>query len=149
MSSIRDLENKKKALAEYLRVSPDKITESKGTLYSFKALYHGPNRAYLVLTDIEANVAARRAIKSRMWLISLESIFSYFDIDSYPADALNKIPHDEIKKINAEITKLLDKTCGTEILAEKMLQLGNRSNILADYDQKERCFEDYFIYRLF
>lgn len=149
MSSERELENKKKVLSEYLRVSPDKITESKGTLYSFRALYHGPNRAYLVLTDIEANVAARRAIKSRMWLISLESIFSYFDIDSYPADALNKISTEEIRKINAEITKLVDKTCGTEILAEKMLQLGNRANILADYDQKERIFNNYFIYRLF
>ncbi|MDD3976727.1 hypothetical protein L1994_10275 [Methanomicrobium antiquum] len=149
MSSGRELENKKKVLSEYLRVSPDKITESKGTLYSFRALYHGPNRAYLVLTDIEANVAARRAIKSRMWLISLESIFSYFDIDSYPADALNKISTEEIRKINAEITKLVDKTCGTEILAEKMLQLGNRANILADYDQKERIFNNYFIYRLF
>jgi hypothetical protein len=101
------------------------------------------------LTDIEANVAARRAIKSRLWLVSLESIFSYFDIDSYPADALDKIPHDEIRKINAEITKLLDKTCGTEILAEKMLKLGNRSNILADYDQKERKADNFFIYRLF
>lgn len=75
MSSLRELEDKKKALADYLKVSPDRITESKGTLYSFKALYHGPNHAYLVLTDIEANVAARRAIKSRMWLISLESVF--------------------------------------------------------------------------
>ncbi|MDD3406625.1 MAG: hypothetical protein PHP13_00920 [Methanomicrobium sp.] len=149
MSSLRELEDKKKALADYLKVSPDRITESKGTLYSFKALYHGPNHAYLVLTDIEANVAARRAIKSRMWLISLESVFSYFDIGSYPADALNKLSHDEIKKINSEITKLIDKTCGTEILAEKMLQLGNRANILADYDQKERVFEKYFIYRLF
>lgn len=149
MSSKRDLEGKKKALAKYLGVSPDKITQSEGTLYSFKALYHGPNKAYLVLTDIEANVAARRAIKSRLWLISLESIFSYFDINSYPADALEKIPHDDIKKINAEITKLLEKTCGTEILAEKMLQLGNRANILADYDQKERTYEDFFIYRLF
>ena len=149
MSSKRDLEEKKKALAKYLKVSPDRITHSDGTLYSFKALYHGPNRAYLILTDIEANVAARRAIKSRLWLISLESIFSYFDIDSYPADALNKIPHEDIRKINTEITKLLDKTCGTEILAEKMLKLGNRANILADYDQKERSSGDYFIYRLF
>ncbi|MBN2733828.1 MAG: hypothetical protein JXQ82_03090 [Methanomicrobiaceae archaeon] len=149
MSSQRELEDKKKALAKYLGVSPEKITESKGTLYTFKALYHGPNRAYLVLTDIEANVAARRAIKSRLWLVSLESIFSYFDIDSYPADALDKIPHDEIRKINAEITKLLDKTCGTEILAEKMLKLGNRSNILADYDQKERQSDNFYIYRLF
>ncbi|MBP2133421.1 hypothetical protein J2128_001375 [Methanomicrobium sp. W14] len=149
MPCERDLENKKKALADYLRVSPDKITESKGTLYSFKAFYHGPNRAYLVLTEIEANVAARRAIKSRMWLISLEAIFSYFDIDSYPTDALNSISHEDIKKINSEISKLIDKTCGTEILAEKMLQLGNRANILADFDQRERACGGYLIYRLF
>ncbi|WOF17042.1 hypothetical protein F1737_10310 [Methanoplanus sp. FWC-SCC4] len=149
MSANRDLENKRRALAGYLGVGPDKITDSKGTIYSFKAFYHGPNRAYLVLNEIEANVAARRAIKSRLWLIALESIYSYFDIDSYPADALDKIPHDQIRKINAEIVTLVEKSCGTEILAEKMLKLGNRSNILADYDQKEIRFEDYYIYRLF
>ncbi len=149
MVSQREIENKKAALSRYLGVSPDKITESKGTLYSFKAYYHGPNVAYLVLTDIEANVAARRAVRSRLWLISMESVFEYFGIDAYPADALNKISHDEIKKINQSLSMLFERTCGTDVLAEKMLQLGNRANILADYDQKERPFENYFIYRLF
>ena len=149
MVSVREIESKKAALSRYLGVSPDKITESVGTLYSFKAFYHGPNTAYLVLTDVEANVAARRAVRSRLWLISAESVFEYFGIDAYPADALNKISHEEIKKINKEIAVLFDKTCGTDVLAEKMLKLGNRANILADFDQKERPFENYFIYRLF
>jgi hypothetical protein len=149
MASNRDIEKKIKALADYLRVNPDKITPSKGTLYSFRAFYYGPNRAYLVLTEIEANVAARRAIMNRLWVIALESVFNYFDIGCYPADALEKLSHEDIRKINAGLETLFDKTCGIEILAEKMLSLGNRANILADYDQKEITYSDYLIYRLF
>lgn len=149
MVSNREAEKKIRALADYLRVNPDKITLSKGTLYSFKAFYYGPNRAYLVLTEIEANVAARRAIMSRLWVITLESVFSYFDIGCYPADALEKLSHEDIRKINAGLETLFEKTCGIEILAEKMLSLGNRANILADYDQKENIHGDYLIYRLF
>jgi hypothetical protein len=149
MVSNREIEKKIKALADYLRANPDKITLSKGTLYSFKAFYYGPNRAYLVLTEIEANVAARRAIMSRLWVVALESVFNYFDIGCYPADALEMLSHEDIRKINAGLETLFDKTCGIEILAEKMLSLGNRANILADYDQKENTHNDYLIYRLF
>ncbi|MBN1432686.1 MAG: hypothetical protein JW931_07920 [Methanomicrobiaceae archaeon] len=149
MVSKRETEKKIRVLADYLRVSPEKITLSKGTLYSFKAFYYGPNRAYLVLSEIEANVAARRAIMNRLWVIALESVFSYFDIGCYPTDALEKLSHDDIRKINAGLETLFDKTCGIEILAEKMLALGNRANILADYDQKENFHVDYYIYRLF
>ncbi len=149
MVSGRDTGKKIRALADYLGVSPEKITLSKGTLYSFKAFYYGPDRAYLVLTEIEANVAARRAIMNRLWVISLESVFSYFDIGCYPADALQKLSHEEIRRINEGLEILFEKTCGIEILAEKMLALGNRANILADYDQREIIHGDYLIYRLF
>lgn len=149
MVSNRENGKKIRALADYLRVNPDKITVSKGTLYSFKAFYYGPNRAYLILTEIEANVAARRAIMNRLWVITLESVFDYFDIGCYPTDALDKLSHDEIRKINANLETLFDKTCGIEILAEKMLTLGNRANILADYDQREIAHDGYLIYRLF
>ncbi|UUX91207.1 hypothetical protein [Methanoplanus endosymbiosus] len=149
MGHKRGIQDKIKALSEYLNVNPARITESEGTLYSFKALYYGPNTAYLVLTDIEANVAARRAIKSRLWVITLEAAFEYFGIESYPADALEKLKHQEIREINAGIYRLVEATCGAEILSEKMLSLGNRANILADYDQTERKSGEYYIYRLF
>lgn len=149
MVSYRENGKKIRALADYLKVNPEKITVSKGTLYSFKAFYYGPNRAYLVLTEIEANVAARKAIMSRLWVITLESVFDYFDIKCYPTDALEKMSHNEIRQINASLETLFDNTCGIEILAEKMLALGNRANILADYDQLETVYEDYLIYRLF
>lgn len=137
------------ALADYLGEDPGSVTVSTGKLYSFKAFYCGPERAFLVLTEDEADLAAERAVRDRLWLIALESVFSYFEIDCDPETVPEKISGEEIRKINSALNTLLDKTCNIEKLSEKMLFLGNRANILADYDQKEISHKGYLIFRLF
>jgi hypothetical protein len=143
------MERKRDALAQFLDVDPRSITESSGVLYSFKAFFHGNDEAYLVLTDGEATTAAEYAVQDKLWLISLESLFAYFDIDAYPADVLGKLKTREIRQVNEEIKSLIYNTCGMDTLRKKMLAFGNRKNLLADYDQAEHFQDGFFIYRLY
>jgi hypothetical protein len=151
MQDIRDptLYQKRQALAVYLHVDPDILQESKGTLYGFRAFFHGKDEAYLVLTDPEATIAAEHAVSEKLWLICLETLFAYFDIDTYPSDVLGKMKTREIRRVNEELKTLIYNTTGMEKLKQKMLSYGNRKNLLADYDQAEHTQDGYFIYRLY
>jgi hypothetical protein len=143
------MEAKRETLARFLDVDPRVLKESSGSLYTFKAFFHGSNEAYLVLTDLEATVAAEYAVSEKLWLICLETLFAYFDIDSYPADVLGKMKTKEIRHANDEMKALIYHTCGMDVLRTKMLACGNRKNILADYDQTEHFLDGYYIYRLY
>jgi len=143
------MEAKRETLARFLGVEPRSLKESSGSLYTFKAFFHGSNEAYLVLTDREATVAAEHAVSEKLWLICLETLFAYFDINSYPADVLGKMKTKDIRHTNEEIKALIYHTCGMDVLRQTMLACGNRKNILADFDQTEHFFEGYYIYRLY
>lgn len=151
MQSIQDpsMYQKRQALAAFLQVDPDILQESKGNLYGFRAFFHGNDEAYLVLTDSEATRAAEHAVSEKLWLICLETLFSYFDIDAYPSDVLGKMKTKEIRRVNEELKTLIYNTTGMDTLRQKMLSYGNRKNLLADYDQAEHIRNGYFIYRLY
>jgi hypothetical protein len=140
---------KREALARFLDVDPSMIRESSGSLYSFKAFFHGNDEAYLVLTDTEATIAAEHAVSEKLWFICLETLYAYFDIDAYPSDVLGKMKTREIRHANEEIKALIYNTCGMDVLRHAMLSCGNRKNLLSDYDQTEHIHDGYFIYRLY
>jgi len=136
-------------LAAFLGTAPDKVRQSTGTLYGFRAFFYGNDEAYLVLTDAEALQAARSAVEEKLWFICLETMFAYFDIHSYPPDVLKSMKIREIRDANAELRKLVEHSCGLEILKKKLIEHGNCRNLLADYDQTEHRAGNYFIYRLY
>lgn len=102
-----------------------------------------------MLREEEAQQAAERAISERVWVIALESIFAYFGIDAYPSDAIDVIGKEPLFHVNDELRAILHRTCGLDTLTSRMLELGNRPNILADFDQREYRHKDFCIYRLF
>ena len=71
------MEQKRGVLARFLMVDPEVLRESTGSLYTFKAFFHGNNEAYLVLTDAEATQAAEHAVVEKLWFICLETLFAY------------------------------------------------------------------------
>jgi len=143
------MEQKREILARFLGVNLSDLTVSSGSLYTFKAFFHGANEAYLVLTDAEATLAAEHAVSEKLWLISLETLFAYFNIHAHPSEVLGKIKIHEIRHVNKEIRTLIQNTCGLDVLKNTMLACGNRKNLLADFDQAEHFFEGFFIYRLY
>lgn len=86
MEIADDVDERMQALAGFLGVFPLRITESAGTLYGHRAFYCDGDRAYLVLTEPEADDAAEKAIQERLWAIALETTFDYFGIDASPSD---------------------------------------------------------------
>jgi hypothetical protein len=140
---------KREALATFLGVDPASIRESSGSLYTFRAFFHGTDRAFLVLTDAEATIAAEHAVSDKLWFICLETLFAYFDIDAYPSDVVGKMKTKEIRQVNEQIKALIYNTSGMNALKNKMLAYGNRKNLLADYDQTEHFQDGFFIYRLY
>lgn len=151
MQKVHDplMEQKREVLARFLSVDCSVLRESSGSLYTFKAFFHGNNEAYLVLTDAEATLAAEHAVSEKLWLISLETLFAYFDINAYPSDVLSRMKINEIRHANKEIRTLIHNTCGLDTVKNRMLACGNRKNLLADYDQAEHFSEGFFIYRLY
>ena len=143
------MQQKREVLARFLSVDLSELRISNGHLYGFKAFFHGNDAAYLVLSDAEATRAAENAVQEKLWLISLESLFAFFDIDATPPDLVGKIKTKEIRQANEEIKKLIHHTCGMEPLKKRMLAYGNRKNLLADYDQAEHYLDGFFIYRLY
>jgi len=143
------MQQKRQALANFLKVDPNAIRESTGSLYSFKAFFYGNDEAYLVLTNTEATIAAENAVAEKLWLICLETLFSYFDVNAYPADVLGKLKTKDIRHVNEEIKSLIYNSCGLDVLRKKMLALGNRKNLLSDYDQREIVQDGFLIYRLY
>ena len=151
MHSSQDpvMQQKRGVLARFLGVDQSVLRISNGHLYGFKAFFHGNDAAYLVLSDAEATRAAENAVQEKLWLICLESLFAYFDIEATPPDLVGKIKTKEIRQANEEIKKLIHHTCGMEPLKKRMLAFGNRKNLLADYDQAEHYLDGFFIYRLY
>jgi hypothetical protein len=151
MQGIQDpiFSQKRQALAVFLHIDPETLRESRGTLYSFRAFFNGNDEAYLVLTDAEATTAAEHAVSEKLWLICLETLFAYFNIDAYPSDVLGKMKTREIRRVNEELKALIYNSTGMDLLKHKMLSYGNRRNLLADYDQAEHFQDGYFIYRLY
>jgi hypothetical protein len=143
------MQQKHEVLSRFLGVEKGALRTSSGRLYGFKAFFHGNDEAYLVLTDAEATHAAENAVQEKLWLITLETLFAYFDIDAYPADLPGKLKTKEIRQANEEIKTLIYHTCGMDLLKKQMLALGNRKNLLADYDQAEQYLDGFYIYRLY
>ena len=147
--STTETDLQRETLANFLGVSADRITRSPGRLYGYHAYHCDGARAYLVMKDDEAEQAARKAISERVWVIALESIFEYFGIDAHPSDAIDAVGKGPLFHVNDELRAIIQSTCGMDTLASRMLELGNRPNILADFDQREYRHQDYCIYRLF
>lgn len=143
------MQQKREVLARFLGVDKSALRISNGHLYGFRAFFHGNDEAYLVLTDEEATLAAENAVQEKLWLISLETLFAYFDIEAYPSDLVGKVKTKEIRQANEEIKKLIYHTSGMEPLKQRMLAYGNRKNLLADYDQSEHELDGFYIYRLY
>ena len=140
---------RRESLADFLGVSADRITQSAGRLYGYHAYYCDETQAYLILREDEAEQAARKAISERVWVIALESIYEYFGIDAYPTDAIEAIGKEHLFHVNDELRAIIKGTCGMDTLTSRMLELGNRPNILADFDHREHRHQDFCIYRLF
>lgn len=145
-----DVERKKQALADYLKIDQAEISVCSVRLDNLVTL-HALKSIYLIGTDEEVNLGIRGYFENN--LSELESAFigkaaKLSSGDAGMVDRLCQIMDEDIETdILDEALLSIVKKCGnlTELIEAAVVDL-NRGQLLAE-DGKEISFGKYFIYR--
>ena len=138
-----------KALADFLEVEADEITENDWENNAFDC----NNETYLVLTDKEADEKAKEDILSSLWAFNADFIIrhcsTYDDMDQWEYDSavksLRKAQENECENLNP-LVKALIEDIGDFV--EDAIDADGRGHFIARYDGEENEQDDYYIYRV-
>jgi len=138
--------NRIEALAEFLAIEVDEeltiedyVAEDSYTENAFDA----EGGTYLVLTDEEADAAAKEYIADSLWTFNAEFLASETDLPEEVFTALQE----RCEGANETFRKLIDGTCGLDEFADSAISADGRGHFLAQYDHNENEQGEYFIYR--
>lgn len=128
-----------KALSKHLGCGKDEISVSQ---YDETTLEFG-REEYRVLTDSEADEAARDYIADSLWAFNASFLAYETDLDECIFTALQS----KCEGANDAFRKLVDATCGLDSLVDAAISADGRGNFLAGYDSDENASGNFFIYR--
>lgn len=133
------------ALAEFLGISPDEVEVGS---YSG---YEAEGGEYEVMTNTEADVAAREYIIDSLWAFNPEFLVSHTIFSDDPetgVDIIQTLQRDKYEDANPLLVKLVTDM---DYLVEDAIGFDGRGHFLATYDGEEGKAEIggdwYFIYR--
>ena len=147
------MENRIKALANFLEVSEDEIETSK---YYDNGFSYG-NQEYLVLTDKEADEKAQEEIEDSLWAFNADFIIqhcsTYEDMDTYEFQAavksLRKAQESECENLNPLVKALIEDM---DDFVEDAIMSDGRGHFISRYDgnENEELIDGtwYYIYRV-
>ena len=137
------MDNKIKALAEYLGKSPENLRDN-GDHY----IQVVDGFEYLVLTEGEADQEVQAYIEDSLWAFNAEFILDCCGLDSDPnvTKSLRKMQEVSCEGCNDFIRALVDGTCGIEEFAEQAILADGRGQFLSTYDGEEGEQDGYYIY---
>ena len=137
------MDNKIKALAEYLGKSPENLRDN-GDHY----IQVVDGFEYLVLTEGEADQEVQAYIEDSLWAFNAEFILNICGLDSNSnvIDSFRKMQEGTCEGCNDFIRALVDGTCGIEEFAEQAILADGRGHFLSSYDGKEGEQDGYYIY---
>ena len=136
-----DLDLRKSALAAYLGIEAEDITEASYGKNQFDA----DGAEYLVLTDDEADEHATEYIKDSLWAFNPSFLAGETGIDQDVYDALVK--NDKCESNNDAVYSLVKATCGLDTLVESAISADGRGHFMSSYDGEENEEGQFFIYR--
>ena len=138
--------NRIEALAAHLGIEleegetlEDYIEESSYTANGFEA----EGNEYLVLTDSEADDAAREYIENSLWAFNAEFLASNTGLPEEVFTALQDLCEDA----NETVLTIVSKCGDLDRLTRDAIASDGRGHFLAQYDGHENEEGDYFIYR--
>jgi len=137
------MEDKIKALSEYLGVDVDEIESAS---YDDTVLEHY-SCEYLVLTDEEADEKAMDYIKDSLWAFNANFILSECELDQSGAGSLRTMQEKSCESANDFILSLVEGTCGLDEFADSAISADGRGHFIATYDGEEIEQGEYFIYQ--
>ena len=132
-------ENKQKTLAEFLDIDIDEMDTIE---YDEDNIYSTGLKEYLVLTDDEADTAAKDYIRDSLW--SFDAGFLDYYIDVLNKNQIEKIQEVLYEDCNETLYKLVDNF---DDLVDRAISIDGREHFLATYDGHENEVNNYFIYR--
>ena len=137
------MDNKIKALAEYLGKSPENLRDN-GDHY----IQVVDGFEYLVLTEGEADQEVQAYIEDSLWAFNAEFILNICGLDSNSnvIESFRKMQEDTCEGCNDFIRALVDGTCGIEEFAEQAILADGRGRFLSTYDGEEGEQDGYYIY---
>ena len=137
------MDNKIKALAEYLGKSPENLRDN-GDHY----IQVVDGFEYLVLTEGEADQEVQAYIEDSLWAFNAEFILNICGLDSNSnaIDSFRKMQEGTCEGCNDFIRALVDGTCGIEEFAEQAILADGRGQFLSTYDGEEGEQDGYYIY---
>ena len=136
------MDNKIKALAEYLEIEEDAIKLTKSGSYETDC------NEYLVLTDEEADQEVKKEIKDSLWVLDAEFILNTCGLDSGSnvIESLRKTQKFSRKDCNNFIRAIVDGTCGIDKFVNQVILAYDRGYFLSAYNSEEEEQGGYFIY---
>ena len=142
-------EEKAKALAEFLKVSKEELTE--GVCYDNSICYD--NQEYLVLTDDEADQRAKEEILESLWAFNADFIIDHcknvnnMSTWEYQAaiESLRKAQADQCENLNGLVFALIDDI---DEFVDDAITSDGRGHFISRYDGEENEEGDFFIYRV-
>jgi hypothetical protein len=154
------MENRIKALADFLDIDAEKITASE---YNEKLFEVSDGSEYFVLTNEEADEETRSEIERSLWAFNAAficQICGFLDdkSDNEQTRIINSL--EDMQKVcegaNDFVAAMIKGTCGLDVFVEKAIDVDGRGHFLASYDGKENVIyekenghdKDYWIYRI-
>jgi len=130
------------ALAELLDIAPEDVQEATYGEHTYDA----DGGAFLVLTDEEADEAAREAIRELVWAFRPEFVAGYVP-EGIDADTLRAIQGERCEDANAPILALIEAGAGFDDFAADAIATDGRGHFLSQYDGEEREAGEFYVYR--
>ena len=138
-----------KALADFLEVETDEITENDWETNAFDC----KNETYLVLTDKEANDKAQEEITECLWAFNADFIIehcsTYEDMDTYEfqsaVKSLRKAQENECENLNPLVKALISNI---DEFVDDAIDADGRGHFVSRYDGEENEQDGFYIYRV-
>ena len=139
-----------KALAEFLEVEPEEITESE---YGDENTFSCDGAEYLVLDEEGANAKAREEIEYSLWAFNADFIIqhckNYDEMDNYEyQSAIESLRHAQeqcCENANGLVKALIDDM---DEFVDDAIMADGRGHFISRYDGEENEMNGFYIYRV-
>lgn len=138
---------KKEALARFLGVEPEEVTEAEWEHYGLE-VFEVDGEEYAVGTDEEADEAVREAILGSLWAFRTEFIISHCDLPWELEEMIRTYQETKCEGANEAIRALIEACGNLDEFIEEAVETDGRGHFLATYDGIEEEEGEYYIYRL-
>ena len=133
--------SKLSALAKFLGVDKDEITEMGGVDFSIG------REEYLVLTDEEADELAEAEIKNTLWAFNAEFIINECRLDNTGIPCIRAFQEEASENANDFLESLITRTIGMTSFTHSAISSDGRGHFLSRYDGEENEVDGFYIYR--